>query len=285
MRSRGLKSVCGSTERVESVVLYEGRRALSVVIDRTGRGIVAAFFERDLEPEALLELLTLAEGYPTPAEDAKRKIARGILQSRIASGQTPALFATEEVRAFAGDLERLAGGLDSVYADLEGTPLPPALELALASGAFADAFEAPTPGPGSAGGGWLERAQVWLDAGEPRRALALAAHAERDGEAEQLPLLRVRGWAHLYLGNPLQAAAYLGQAVELDPHELRTRLLLVLAEARCQHCAEASASLDAITEVMPSTREALTEVRASFEDAPAEACLGALAQLDARYPA
>jgi hypothetical protein len=116
--------------------------------------------------------------------------------------------------------------------------------------------------------------RLHVDTGEARRGLALAAQAEAEG-VQAGDLDSARGEAHLKLSNPVQAALHLRRAVHGNPGDLRSRALLIEAEARCGLVASATAGLEQLLVARPDSRAFVEAVRSALPELDAEAALNA----------
>lgn len=116
--------------------------------------------------------------------------------------------------------------------------------------------------------------RLHVSTGEARRGLALAAQAEAEG-VQAGDLDASRGEAHLRLSNPVQAALHLRRAVHSNPNDLRSRALLIEAEARCGLVVSATAGLDQLLVVRPDAQELVEAVKSALPELDAEAALNA----------
>lgn len=256
---------------------------VSAVVARQGKGLMAAYRAADLDAEARTELVAVAtpegaELRPCAVEAARAELARGLVMARIARRPLPGWLS--EPSPLIGDLDARARELDDVYhcAGCDA-PLAPALQLAAARSRGAaplvlgcPACQAGGPVVGAVDSG-VAHAWLALYAGDPRRALILAARAEgRRVPAEHLD--GVRGASLLALSNPVEATAHLRRAVAADPDARELRALLAEALARAGFFASASAELQHLGRLRPELAPRATAVRAAIvevtERGPAE---------------
>jgi hypothetical protein len=202
---------------------------------------------------------------------AREVIARAILATRLAGRREPPQL--HDAGELLPNLDHALSRVTDLYVCPGcGQGLPGGAQIALARGRLTGPVSCErcdVAGAQAAAGRaghverWIAVAQLMLDAGEPRRALALTARAEHDGATGPV-LDRLRGWAHLALSNPTQAAAYLRRALEREPWELRTRTLLIIAEAQASLVSCALDNLDAI-QWLPTADAILEPARAALE--------------------
>ncbi len=252
--------------------------AITVVVERQGGGPSAAYEARGISPTDLyavrqvLETATDGNAGPTTLTAARELLVRATLQARITGRETTPTFRL--ACAWVGGVEQATAALQDIYPCAScGGPLPGGAQLALARGEL----EAPVSCDRCRGVDaamaqpltrfvplWIARAQLLLDAREPRLALALAAHAEGEG-ARGPALERIRGWAYLALGNSGAAVAHLRRAVQADPAEPLTRTLLIVAESQAELHADATAHLEQLVATKPSADHVLAPVRVALE--------------------
>lgn len=281
---------------------------LLVVLARQSRqGILSFQLERNLERRGLDRIHRVAieetggQAAFVDATQAAVWIARALLIERLTSPSAQRL--PEDVLAWLGPWHRIMSSIGDLYTCATCTHgLPGGWQLALSRGRLRN--------PGAIRcrrcGGNPKRydlaavpevprhaaaARLLVEAGEPRRALALAALAVSQGVPPVL-ISGLRGEAYLAMSNPVQAAVELERAVELEPDNLRLRALKVEADARCGLVAWAMAGLDAIAARQPGAEYAVGAVRSALhsrEDTPAadldralldRRCLEALALTD-----
>lgn len=239
---------------------HDRYEVFTAVIELQGRGIVAAAPMSAMHKHELHDLLLVLEEEAMEREDrhvgsldhggATRVLAQAALQSRIAGRHVPDSVwrSTPIVGDVAAELNRLE---DAFCCPSCGDGLPGGAQLALADGSLHGPVECDEcRGPELAALRpysrfvplWIARAQLMLAGGLPRRALMIAFAAESVG-ATGTALARIRGWAHLMLGNAMQAQHYLQEAVNTTPAEPRTRLMLILARAQASLAVDASLHL------------------------------------------
>ncbi len=278
-----LKLVLGRDASTDALLLSQRRGpgvhdAITVVVERQGGGPSAAYEARGIsatdlyEIRQVLESATEGNAGPTTLSAARELLARATLQARIAGRETTAPFRL--ACAWVGGVDQAIAALPDIFPCAScGGPLPGGAQLALARGEL----QGPVRCDHCRGADaamtqpltrfvplWIARAQLLLDAREPRLALALAAHAE--GEGARGPALdRIRGWAYLALGNAGAAVAHLRRAVQAEPGELLTRTLLVVAESQAELHADATAHLEQIIAAQPAADQVLAPVRMALD--------------------
>jgi len=262
--------------RASFVVAWEGGdksfTTLSVAVERQGRGIDGAYRAVGLGDGDLDALLAAAtpEGADmerVSLEVARDGIGRAVLMSRIAGREVPSWLLTD---SRLGDLMARVASLSDVYTC--GTcdaPLAPSRQIALTRArgrsdlvsACARCRGLPTTPP--SGADHMEaRAWALLMAGEPRRALVIAARAEA-ARCEPERLDPLRGAATLALSNPVQAAMYLRRAAARAPDDLWLRGQLVAALTQAGFIASATAELDDLVARRPALRPHAAAVRSA----------------------
>ena len=302
-------------ERDDSRVLVLERRqpdgradTLSLLMGRgTAKGVIYAETDRGLNSDRLREVYRRAAvraGGKTASMDwrlARRWVARAILVDRLRAPTTA--LRPAEIEPWIGDWSDAIDGVTDLFtcsSCKEG--LPGEWQVALVNGEIPDigGVKCPTCATRTEPSLMKRRprnrlatlSRLHVSTGEARRGLALAAQAEAEG-VDAIDLDAARGEAHLNLSNPVQAALHLRRAVHSSPDDLRTRALLIEAEARCGLVASASGGLDQLLAARPDALDLVEAVREALpgldNGAKANAndlehrCLQALALLDSGH--
>lgn len=284
-------------ERADSRVLVlelrrpDGRAdTLSLLMGQgTAKGVIFAETDYSVNSDGLREIYRRAAvrsgGTTAPMdwETARRWVARAILVDRLRAPSTA--LRPDKVKPWIGEWSDAIDGVTDLFTCASCKKgLPGAWQVALVNEETPDIGGVKCPDcairtePSLAKRRPRNRlaalSRLHVSTGEARRGLALAAQAEAEGAmADELDASR--GEAHLRLSNPVQAALHLSRAVEVNPDDLRSRALLIEAEARCGLVASATASLDELLAARPDAREFVEAVRLELPELDAEAALNA----------
>ncbi|MCB9731000.1 MAG: hypothetical protein H6745_00040 [Deltaproteobacteria bacterium] len=253
--------------------------AVTAVIEREGRGFDGVYRARGLDEVGVEELREIAsEEAPltvVPISTARDGVARAVLMSRIAQRDVPDWIFAEPL------LEGLGARVDALSHAYVccgcRAPLPPEQQIGRArargEGPLVLSCPACRAGVTTHAPGAVYVAQAWvrLLAGDPRRALVLAARAE--GQRCDPHLLDpIRGVAMSALSNPVQAVAHLRRATERAPGDAWLQAELVKALAASGYLASATAELDRLVHGKPTVK------------VPAEAIRHAIAEVSLAEP-
>ena len=289
--------IATGAERADSRVLVleirrpDGRAdTLSLLMGQgTAKGVIFAETDYNVNSDRLREVHRKAAvrsgGTAGPMDwaIARRWVARAILVDRLRAPTTA--LRPEKVEPWIGEWSDAIDGVTDLFTCAtckEG--LPGAWQVALVNEEMPDIGGVKCPKctvrtePSLAKKRPRNRlaalSRLHVSTGEARRGLALAAQAEAEG-VQPTELDASRGEAHLTLSNPVQAAIHLRRAVHGNPADLRSRALLIEAEARCGLVVSATAGLEQLLVARPDARDFVEAVRSELPELDAEAALNA----------